>query len=193
MRAAERKAALAAGLTRYFTGRPCKHGHVAERTASNGECFVCAEIRAAKAMETDPARVRAKYARYRAANPSLCAQRSIIWRSGARDHIAAYNKRVRQEDPAKFTPYQAARRARMVETGGRFTKADVDRIKALQRGRCACCRTKLGPNFHRDHIMPLALGGSNLPSNIQLLCPPCNGAKKAKHPISFMQERGFLL
>jgi hypothetical protein len=29
-------------LSRYFTGKPCKHGHVAERTVSNSRCVECA-------------------------------------------------------------------------------------------------------------------------------------------------------
>ena len=32
------------GLARYFTGKPCKHGHVAERLLSNGDCIVCATL-----------------------------------------------------------------------------------------------------------------------------------------------------
>lgn len=44
-----------------------------------------------------------------------------------------------------------------------------------------------------DHIVPLALGGSNTDGNIQLLRATCNQQKHAKHPVVFMQERGFLL
>jgi hypothetical protein len=36
-----RSRAKAAGETRYFSGRPCKHGHVAERVTSNGWCVEC--------------------------------------------------------------------------------------------------------------------------------------------------------
>jgi len=37
-----RKEARAKGLKRYFTGKPCKHGHVAERFVS-GPCVECAQ------------------------------------------------------------------------------------------------------------------------------------------------------
>lgn len=40
---------------------------------------------------------------------------------------------------------------------------------------------------------PLARGGTNQRTNLQLLCPPCNLSKSAKDPIDFMQSRGFLL
>lgn len=35
------KTARAKGLKRYFSGEPCKRGHVAERQASNNECVEC--------------------------------------------------------------------------------------------------------------------------------------------------------
>jgi len=36
-------------------------------------------------------------------------------------------------------------------------------------------------------------GGSNTDDNMQLLRKLCNLQKHAKHPVDFMQERGFLL
>lgn len=37
-----RSEAKAQGLKTYFTGKPCKHGHVAIRLVSNGSCRQCA-------------------------------------------------------------------------------------------------------------------------------------------------------
>lgn len=39
-----RKEAKILGLRRYFTGLPCKHGHVAQREISNGCCVECKRI-----------------------------------------------------------------------------------------------------------------------------------------------------
>lgn len=38
-----RKEAIEKGLKAYFTGRPCKYGHVAERRVSNRACLECEE------------------------------------------------------------------------------------------------------------------------------------------------------
>jgi hypothetical protein len=37
-----RKEAIALGLSRYFTGKPCKRGHVTERCVGNALCIECA-------------------------------------------------------------------------------------------------------------------------------------------------------
>lgn len=60
-------------------------------------------------------------------------------------------------------------------------------------GKCPCCKQPLGDEFHLDHVIPLALGGPNTDDNMQLLRKTCNLQKSAKHPVQYMQERGFLL
>lgn len=36
-----RQAAYAAGLRRFYTGQPCRKGHIAERYVSTGGCIAC--------------------------------------------------------------------------------------------------------------------------------------------------------
>ncbi len=98
-----------------------------------------------------------------------------------------------QRNKEKLKPTWNLRDDRKRKAEGRYTPEDVDRILKAQRGRCAVCAKKLGKGFHRDHIVPLALGGTNWPSNIQLLCAPCNMAKGAKDPVDHMRQLGRLL
>lgn len=69
----------------------------------------------------------------------------------------------------------------------------VNRLMVQQRGKCAVCHADILANFHVDHILPLALGGTHDEKNLQLLCPSCNLKKHAKHPVEFMQQQGKLL
>lgn len=85
------------------------------------------------------------------------------------------------------------RRTRKLESGGRLTSGLSKKLLQIQRGKCACCGNPLGDDYHLDHIVPLALGGTNTDDNIQLLHARCNKKKGAKHPVDFMQSRGFLL
>lgn len=82
------------------------------------------------------------------------------------------------------------RRARQL--GGSISRGLADKLFRLQKGKCPCCKLPLGKDYHMDHIMPLALGGSNTDDNIQLLRKICNLQKGSKHPVEFMQSRGFL-
>jgi hypothetical protein len=45
-------AAKAAGLKTYFTGHPCKHGHIAERSAATGQCETCSALRRKRRANT---------------------------------------------------------------------------------------------------------------------------------------------
>jgi 5-methylcytosine-specific restriction endonuclease McrA len=52
-----------------------------------------------------------------------------------------------------------------------------------EKGVCVLCKTDLTSTFNSlgkvavDHIVPIALGGVNDPTNLQLLCSDCNGKK----------------
>lgn len=39
----ERKEAIEKKLLTYFTGKPCKYGHIAERQTISGSCVICAQ------------------------------------------------------------------------------------------------------------------------------------------------------
>lgn len=42
-----REVAKATGVLRYFTGKPCRNGHVSERYTAYGGCVQCCKVRAA--------------------------------------------------------------------------------------------------------------------------------------------------
>jgi 5-methylcytosine-specific restriction endonuclease McrA len=73
--------------------------------------------------------------------------------------------------------FKAARRANPLP--GHFTTDDVLILFEKQDGQCAACGCDL-VRYEIDHIDPLAKGGSNWPSNLQLLCAPCNRSKGKK-------------
>jgi len=85
------------------------------------------------------------------------------------------------------------RRARERDSVGSYSLLELNNLASKQKGFCANCRIVLGANFHRDHITPLALGGSNDIHNIQLLCSPCNLSKGAKDPLDWAKLHGRLI
>jgi len=97
------------------------------------------------------------------------------------------------ENPELRRIYNQNRRAIKRSTGGIISKGLADILFNLQRGKCPGCKQPLGDDYQLDHIMPIHLGGANEDWNIQLLRKTCNQQKHAKHPIDFMQSRGFLI
>ena len=90
---------------------------------------------------------------------------------------------------------QTAKRARIGNQGGRFHKSHISQqaiheMHVAQHGRCANkkCRVLLGLLFHVDHVVPLARGGADHLSNMQLLCPTCNRSKGTTPMEEFMHR-----
>jgi 5-methylcytosine-specific restriction endonuclease McrA len=110
-------------------------------------------------------------------------------------HYQEINRRYAEENPEVIRAIRRNRRARKRGAGGSHTAADIEWLLNKQKNKCAhsWCRISLADGHHVDHMVPLALGGSNDRRNIQLLCEPCNLKKHAKHPIDFAQEHGLLL
>jgi 5-methylcytosine-specific restriction endonuclease McrA len=65
---------------------------------------------------------------------------------------------------------------------GRLPNGTVKNILKIQEYKCAICFIDVSNGYHVDHIFPLSKGGKHEPSNIQILCPPCNLRKAAKIP-----------
>lgn len=147
----------------YFTGKPCKRGHVAERWLASGDCVECARNWAAANKD----KARARMQKFRAKNRErlILAQREC-----GKEHRTKYNLTQRA--------LKHRWRARQVGAEGEFTAADVVALMDAQNRKCLC-GTALDA-YHIDHKIPMCRSGSNWPDNIQLLCPPCNRSKANK-------------
>lgn len=124
-----------------------------------------------------PRRTSARAAEWRKKNPQAAAAFSRSWKSANQDKVRASERRRYKDDPNKDLARQHRRRLRIKSSGGTFTHQDILSLYERQKGCCAACRKSLAHGYQRDHIVPLALGGSNDIRNIQLLCPRCNAKK----------------
>lgn len=165
-----RKEAQAIGSRWYFPNT-CKVGHQAPRYTNNGACSECIKPNYKNRRAKDPEKVKAQnHATYRR------------WFEKNPDHV----RKIKVINEHK-------RRAKIAKSEGSFTREDIDEIRKLQKGKCAYCKKKLGKKERVDHIKAVGKGGSNYPSNLQLLCEHCNVSKKDRDPIDHMQKMGMLL
>lgn len=143
--------------------------------------------------EANQDRYQASAAAYLVANRQHINFRSAAYRRLNKRKIRARTVIWSKANPERIRAYNHNRRARVANAIGTLSFDLSEKLFALQKGMCPCCRMPLGNDFHMDHIEPLALGGSNTDDNIQLLRKSCNHQKSALDPIDFMQRRGFLL
>lgn len=130
---------------------------------------------------------------YRAANRNKERARSVAYYAKNTEKAKASNAAWKAANPEARRIQVQNYRAKKRTNGGILSKGLAAKLFKLQNGKCPCCHQTLGDNYQLDHIVPIALGGSNTDDNIQLLRSICNLQKNAKHPIDFMQQRGFLL
>ena len=160
------EAAARLRLTRYFTGKPCKHGHVAERYVASWYCVTCSNAARAAWYGANRARVREARRRSKLAHPETVRRAS------------------------------RARRARKLNAGGVVTRHIEDTLLWAQDGKCepkyGCGRpfTEAG-GHHLDHRVPLSKGGLHDDENLQLLCPACNSAKGAMMPGEWIRYKRY--
>ncbi len=59
-----RQEAKEQGLSRYFTGKPCKRGHVCERFIKSTHCIECGNVRSKKYVQENPERRKDSWQKY---------------------------------------------------------------------------------------------------------------------------------
>lgn len=194
------------GETKHATGF---YKHAGRRDGLQSYCKACARLTHAAWCVAHPEKAKANVDKWVAsnrdkhksstaawfkANPGKAKAYTAKWCAANKDKKKAYNAKWYSANPEARRIHDNNRRAREHANGGRLSRGLEKRLFKLQRGKCACgCKQPLGDDFHMDHRTPLALGGSNTDDNIQLLRAECNLQKHAKHPIDFMQSKGFLL
>lgn len=141
----------------------------------------------------NPEREKETSAAYRASNLDKVRASSLAWRTANPEKAKEFTDAWKAANPESTKIHNQNRRALKKRSGGKLSTDLAAKLMQLQKGMCPCCNLPLGQDFHLDHILPLALGGANIDTNIQLLRANCNMQKHAKHPVDYMQQKGFLL
>lgn len=173
-----RKEALLLGHSYYFSGSPCKHGHIALRRSKSGECLVCRRISTSTWIKENPE----KSIEYAKKYDDKIKARYIK----NKDRIALRVKEARKKNPAAF---QANVRARQAAKAKRTVGWVLSEEKWLIREayELAVLRTKLhGFSWNVDHIIPLRgklVSGLHVPTNLQVIPAIQNNRKANRYEI----------
>jgi 5-methylcytosine-specific restriction endonuclease McrA len=186
-----RKQAKQRGLVRYFTGKPCPKGHLAERFVSYGQCLACVTASRDAWYYANKERARAKNIEWHKNNQDRKRARDAAWRSRNPEKFRQSILSHYLANPEMYAVYRANRRARKRSAPGEgISAADIRALIERQGGRCVYCRRKT--KLTLDHIVPLAGGGAHDVRNAQMACKSCNSSKGDKDPVDFAKTRGML-
>jgi 5-methylcytosine-specific restriction endonuclease McrA len=108
--------AKAAGLTRFFTGKPCKHGHISQRGTATGACITCNN---------------AYSLAFHKAHPQQAAAQSKAWKAANIDQVRAAGRKYSKEHREQGRAWKAANRDK-VNAGERQARlANPDKYRAM--------------------------------------------------------------
>lgn len=158
--------AFAAGADRYFTGVPCRHGHIAERYVS-GSCVGCREAH----YQRRAPEIKARFQAARDADREGVKQRRNEWY--ARTKATRGPKRNAHMRKRFFYA-----RAVNLRGPGHATARDLAAIWKRQRGLCALTGRRLDRSAEIDHIIPRVRHGGDAPGNLRWVVKDANRAKR---------------
>jgi hypothetical protein len=156
-----------------------------------------AEIIAAskKWREDNPEKARERSRQYAEENSAAAVARAAEWRRNNPDKYRASTKRRyeesnaeisakrnawRNQNPERTRAQSTKEKAKRKLAPGSFTAEDIRAQREVQGNLCFYCDCEMGDKYTIDHVLAIANGGTNDPSNIVLACLPCNLKKGTK-------------
>lgn len=183
-----RAEAKAAGAAYYFTGQPCKHGHVAPRK-TKGACVECLKLEWERGNQT-----RAEY--FRAYNKSEAGQKAkrdyyeknkdaVIAAAQARPDEAknAYKKQHKARNPDYYKSLVSMRRRRFRLATPKWLTAEHKMEIRLKYRLAIELSRRTGVRHAVDHIVPLQgeeVCGLHVPWNLEVVTQEENLKKSNK-------------
>jgi len=183
-----REEAKKTGSKYYFTGQPCKHGHIALRK-TKGSCLDCLKVEWAKGNET-----RAEYFKqYNQSEASQKAKREyyernkkqVIARAAARpvEQRRLHREKYKAQNPELYKAFTSVRRRRHKNATPKWITPEQKLamrnlyLKAQELTKIA------GERYVVDHIIPLiseSVCGLHVPWNLRVITQEENLKKSNK-------------
>lgn len=200
----DRASAIASGRSHYFTGVPCKRGHLALRWSKNSICTQCSREAAEAWRAAHPERVKELDAQRRKENPGRCNEYKAAWKARNKDKVRASGLEYRTKNPdgtkAATKRWRESNKERHRELIRAWQIANPGRVAAWVGDRRAARLNAVVPwadeqairaiykeavtrGLSVDHIIPLQhplVCGLHVQGNLQLLTPSENSRKGNK-------------
>jgi 5-methylcytosine-specific restriction endonuclease McrA len=185
MEVISKEAAKSSGLTKYYTGAPCKHGHREERYVSDGRCVGCVQAKWGRYYSANKDKIAAyqkgyvknnrekvlelwrrydethreerlaKWRAYRESNPDKIRRAVKRWADAHKAEKRLYMKAWQSRNRAKVFAYNSIRRAEKLRATPVWLTSE--HISQIEAIYAEAVRrsSQEGVKYHVDHIVPL--------------------------------------
>jgi hypothetical protein len=177
------KEAKALGLRFYFTGKPCKHGHVSERYVAGGHCCECIRLKGQKDRPKNRVNARNWMRRNRTRMKEY--KKEYMTDPANRTKHNETCKQYRDSHKAKYNALTRKRQATLLNATPKWLTAsdhvEIERIYQNSRD----ITEETGIQHVVDHIYPLqgeTVSGLHVPSNLQVMTHKANASKSNNYP-----------
>lgn len=160
------------GLTTYFTGKPCKHGHISVRRTGNGQCSECNRL---DLQNRDKSKKSLKAKAYYESHKQERVEYTRLYRERNPELVKETLKRYRKNNAKLRNSQNAKRRASKLERTPAWSESELIRQFYLN---CP-------EGHHVDHEVPLNgefVCGLHVIANLQYLMAEDNLKKGNKFP-----------
>lgn len=127
-----RKEALELGLKKYFTGKPCKHGHISERRVG-GDCIGCAR----KYHVDNKVAIAERKRQYREENKEVIAEKRREYYNENKEVIAEKKRNWYEENKGRIAEngcgYRERNRELIAERGRRYYDENLSVLTVKMR------------------------------------------------------------
>lgn len=181
------KQAKVLGLLKYFTGKPCKRNHIAERNVSNRQCYECSKDISKTWVNANKQQYREIQKKFYHNNKDKIAIKHAIWREANKEKFLEMVKNHKNANKEKYDAYNRAywskrNAAKLQRTPAWLTQNDQWMIKEAYE--LAVLRSRVtGIKWEVDHIIPLQgkiVSGFHVPLNLQVIPAVENRSKNNK-------------
>ena len=195
------------GHNLYYTGKPCKHGHLTYRYVNERACSDCVKLKVKKFSTVGGGNARRWLAKTEEQRAAIYAKRKAYYEQTKTERqlekLRSYHKlkqdvdwlekrrvkinKWKQDNPHKVRADTVKRRtAKMKRTPAWLTEDDLWLIE--QAYELAALRTKMfGFSWHVDHVIPLqgdVVSGLHVPTNLQVIPWMQNISKANKYSVA---------
>lgn len=184
-----RAEALRAGVTKYFTGEPCKHGHLSNRKAHSSECIACSKEYLKKFHLEKPEKAKG-YRRTFNSKPENKLKQNTRARSEPSKlrRKLWYTRNVVRLRQYSLVLKKKHRRKHTIRELARHKRNRVATPLWVQQQELREIYSKCPKGFHVDHSVPLngktldgGVCGLHVPWNLQYLTASENLTKGNKY------------